>query len=139
VLGVDKDDFKVFVGGVLVYPVGVQDAQVCTTAADTLLGSGTERALILQLVDSLVGGLTVGSTLRSGPLATSTSDTDTINDIALLSLVPQTTGLIRTRRAGGTVNDIQGPQFPAANTNLFSCVFRSTEHIGNTWRTTLFD
>jgi len=88
VLRVDEDDFEVFVGGVLVYPVGVQDTQVCATTADTLLGGRTERALILQLVDTLVGRLTVGSTLRSGPLATSAANTDTVDNIALLSLVP---------------------------------------------------
>lgn len=39
VLGVDEDDLEVLVGGVLVDPVRVQDAQVGATAADTLLGS----------------------------------------------------------------------------------------------------
>lgn len=58
VLGVDEDDLVVLVGGVLVDPVGVQDAQVGATAADTLLSGGLERALVLELVDTLIGGLT---------------------------------------------------------------------------------
>lgn len=57
VLGVDKDDLVVLVGRVLVDPVGVQDAQVGATAADTLLSGGLEGALVLELVDTLVGGL----------------------------------------------------------------------------------
>jgi hypothetical protein len=57
VLGVDEDDLEVLVGGVLVDPVRVQDAQVSTAAADTLLSGRLEGALVLQLVDSLVGGL----------------------------------------------------------------------------------
>lgn len=57
VLGVDKDDLEVLVGGVLVDPVRVQDAQVSTAAADTLLGGRLEGALVLQLVNTLVGGL----------------------------------------------------------------------------------
>ena len=57
VLGVDKDDLVVLVGGVLVDPVGVQDAQVGATAADTLLSGGLEGTLVLELVDTLVGGL----------------------------------------------------------------------------------
>jgi hypothetical protein len=57
VLGVDEDDLVVLVGGVLVDPVGVQDAQVSAAAADTLLGGGLEGALVLELVDTLVGGL----------------------------------------------------------------------------------
>ena len=57
VLGVDEDDLEVLVGGVLVDPVRVQDAQVGAAAADTLLSGGLERALVLELVHTLVGGL----------------------------------------------------------------------------------
>lgn len=57
VLWVDEDDLEVLVGGVLVDPVGVKDAQVGATAADTLLSSRLEGALVLQLVNSLVGWL----------------------------------------------------------------------------------
>ena len=57
VLGVDEDDLVVLVGGVLVDPVGVQDAQVSGAAANTLLSSRLESTLVLELVDSVVGGL----------------------------------------------------------------------------------
>lgn len=57
VLGVDQDDLVVFVGGVLVDPVGVQDTQVGGMTANTLLSGGLEGALVLELVDTLVGGL----------------------------------------------------------------------------------
>ena len=57
VLGVNEDDLVVLVGGVLVDPVRVQDAQVGATATDTLLSSGLEGTLVLELVHTLVGGL----------------------------------------------------------------------------------
>lgn len=57
VLGVDEDDLVVLVGGVLVDPVRVEDAEIGAAAADTLLSGGLEGALVLQLVDTLVGGL----------------------------------------------------------------------------------
>lgn len=57
VLGVDKDDLVVLVGRVLVDPVRVQDAQVSAAAANTLLSGSLEGALVLELVDTLVGGL----------------------------------------------------------------------------------
>ena len=57
VLWVDENDLEVLVGGVLVDPVGVEDAQVGATAADTLLSSRLEGTLVLQLVNSLVGWL----------------------------------------------------------------------------------
>lgn len=65
VLGVDKDDLVVLVGRILVDPVGVEDAEVGAAAADTLLGGGLEGALVLQLVDTLVGGLACKSKLVS--------------------------------------------------------------------------
>ena len=57
VLGVDEDDLVVLVGRVLVDPVGVQDAEVGASAADTLLSGRLEGALVLELVHTLVGGL----------------------------------------------------------------------------------
>lgn len=87
VLWVDEDDLEVLVGGVLVDPVRVEDAEVGAAAADTLLSSGTEGALVLQLVDTLVGRLAVGSTLWRRSLAATAADTNAVDDIALLSLV----------------------------------------------------
>ncbi len=60
VLRVDEDDFVVLVGGVLVDPVRVQDAQVGGSAADTLLSRSLEGSLVLELVHTLVGGLAYG-------------------------------------------------------------------------------
>lgn len=57
VLRVDEDDFVVLVGAVLVDPVAVEDAQIGAAAPNTLFGGGFERALILKLVDTLVGRL----------------------------------------------------------------------------------
>lgn len=106
VRGVDEDDFKVLVSGVLVDPVRVQDTQVTTLATDTFFGSGTEGTLVLELVDTFVDGLTVGSTLGSGSLTATTTNTDTVDNVTLLGLVTQTTSLIGARGTRGTVNDI---------------------------------
>lgn len=57
VLRVDEDDLVVLVGAVLVDPVRVEDAQVGAAAADTLLSSGLEGALVLEVVHTLVGRL----------------------------------------------------------------------------------
>lgn len=57
VLGVDEDDLVVLVGRVLVDPVRVEDAEVSAAAADTLLSDRAEGALVLELVDTMVGGL----------------------------------------------------------------------------------
>lgn len=57
VLGIDKDDFVVFVGRILVNPVGVQYTQIGTTTANTFLSSRLEGSLVLELIDTLVGRL----------------------------------------------------------------------------------
>jgi len=124
VLGVDKNNLVVLVGGVLVNPIGVENAQVGAAAADTLLGGRLEGALVLELVHTLVGGLAIGGTLGDGPLAATTADTDAVDDIALLGLVTKTASLVRTRRTGSTVNDLQGPVLPAADAE------EEAKHIG---------
>lgn len=125
VLRVDEDDLVVLVGRVLVDPVGVQDAQVGATAADTLLSGGLEGTLVLELVDTLVGGLacfavstatlstcalllrTVGGTLGGRALAATAADAGTVDNVALLGLVAQTASLVGTAGARGAVDDVQ--------------------------------
>lgn len=51
--------------------------------------------------------LTVGGTLGHRSLATTTSDADTVDDIALFGLVSQATSLVGSRRARSAVDDIQ--------------------------------
>jgi hypothetical protein len=50
---------------------------------------------------------TIGGTLWHRSLAATTSDTDTVDNIALLGLVPKTTGLVWSGRARSAVDDIQ--------------------------------
>lgn len=129
VLGVDKDNLVVLVGRVLVDPVGVEDAEVGAAAADTLLGGGLEGALVLELVHTLIGGLaclyvlatelasiansvggekrTIGGTLRDGLLAATATDTDAVDDIALLGLVAEAAGLVGAAGSRGPVDDVQ--------------------------------
>jgi hypothetical protein len=116
VRGVDKDDLKVLVGGILVDPVAVQHTEIGALLTDTLFGGGAEGALVFELVDTLVDGLTIGGTLGNRSLATTTTDTDTVDDISLLGLVTQTTGLVGARGTRSTVNDIQLSEFPTSDT-----------------------
>ena len=107
VLGVDTDNLEVLVGRVLVDPVGVQDTQVGAAAAHTLLSGGLEGTLVLELVDTVVGGLAVGGTLGDRALAATAADTDTVDDVTLLGLVTETASLVGTRGARSTVDGVQ--------------------------------
>lgn len=62
VRGVDQNYFVVLVDLVFVDPVRVQDTEVAAPSADTLLGSGLQRTLVLQFGHTLVSGLAVDNT-----------------------------------------------------------------------------
>ena len=92
--GVHKDNFVKFEGRVLIDPVGVQDTQVATVLSNSSLSNGTMVSLVLQLVHSMSRRLVVCNTLRNGSLSTSSSDSDTINDVSLFGSVTKTASLV---------------------------------------------
>lgn len=103
---VDKNDLEVLVGGVLVNPVRVQNTQVRSSSTDSLLSGDSQRSLVLQLLNTLVGRLTVSSTLWNRSLSTTSSDSDTEDDETLLGLVAQSSGLVWSGRSGSSVDDV---------------------------------
>jgi hypothetical protein len=123
VLRINKNNLIVFVGRVLVDPVGVEDSQVGTSSSNTLLGCRLKGSLVLQLVDTLVDRLAICGTLWRWALASTTSNTDSVDDIALLGLITKTAGLIRSRWSRGTMNDVQLSKLPASNPE------KETQHI----------
>jgi len=115
VSGIHKDDFEVLVGGVLVDPIRVKDAESTAGTAGSLLSDVTEGTLELDLVDTLVLGLSVDNTLRVGSLAATTANTDTINYESLLGLVAEAASLVGTSRAASAVNSGKLPVLENAN------------------------
>lgn len=103
---VDQNDLVVLVGGVLVDPVGVQDPQVGSTTTNSLLSNSSQRSLELQLIDTLVGWLTVGSTLWNRSLSVTTSNSDSVDNKALLGLVTQSSSLVWSSWSWSSVNNI---------------------------------
>lgn len=112
---VDTDDLVELEGGVLVDPVAVQDTQVGEAATDALLSHRLQIAGRLELVDSLRGGLGGDLTLADLAFATTAADTDAVDDDTLLGLVAETAGLVRARRTGRTVANLQLTVLPAAD------------------------
>jgi len=106
VRGINQDNLVVLVYTVLVNPVRIKDAEVTASASNTLFSSGTEGSLELEVVDTLADGLAVGGTLGSGLFAVTTTDTDAVDDIALLGLVPKAAGLVGPRRTRCAVDDV---------------------------------
>ena len=117
VLRVDEYNLVVLVDTVLVNPVRVEDTKVTASATNTLFSYGTKTTLELEVVNTLADGFTVGSTLGDGLFPVTAANTNTVDDISLLSLVAKTASLVGTRGAGGTVDNVELAVFPASDTN----------------------
>ncbi len=113
---VDKNDFVVLVDGVLVDPVGVEDTKVGIFASDLLLGNTLQVALKLQVVDTLMFGLTVNHTTVILTLTSSTTNSNTYDSVSLLGLVSKTVSLISTGRVVYTSDLRTLTVFPSPDT-----------------------
>lgn len=93
--GVDADHLVELESRVLGNPVGVEDTKRFSDAStNSFLSDSLEITFWLQLVDTMVLGLTVSGTLWRLLLSATTSDTNTVDDKALLGLVTQTAGFL---------------------------------------------
>lgn len=103
---VHQNDLVVLVSGVLVDPVRVQHSQVTSSSTNSLLGGNSQGLLVLELLNTLVGWLTVSSTLWNRSLSATSSDSNTEDHETLLGLVTQLSGLVWSRRSRSTVDDV---------------------------------
>ena len=67
------------------------------------------------MVDTLSDGFTVGGTLRGWPLPVSSSNSNSVDEVALLGLVPQSPGLVRSGRTRSSVDDSELTVLPASD------------------------
>ena len=100
---INEDNLKKFICGIFTNPVGIQDSQSPTMAPSSLLSNRLKASGKFQLVNTMVDRLAVSCTLRNWAFTTTTADTNPVNDIALLSLVPQSSSFIRPGGAGSPV------------------------------------
>lgn len=112
---IHQDDFVELECRVLVDPVGVQDSQVTKLLTDLLLGGDSQRLLCLQLVNTMVGWLTVSGTLVSDSLSVTSSDSHSVDHETLLGLVTQSSGLVWSGWSAGPVDDMSLSVFPTSD------------------------
>ena len=87
---VDENDLEELVHAVGAEPVRVQNAQIAAAAAHAFLGEVAERAAESDVVDGAGRlGLAIDNALVHGPLAVAAADANTVDNVALLGLVPQ--------------------------------------------------
>ncbi len=114
--GIDADDFVVFHGGVLVDPVRVQDTKVGVPASGLFFGNRLQVALELEVVDTLMLGLTKDHTTVVLSLSSSTTDTGTDDNVSLLGFVTEAVSLVGTGGAVDSDNVVALTVFPSADT-----------------------
>ena len=113
--GVDHDHFVEFVGSILSHPVRVEDSQVSASLSNSFLSDGSVGSSRLELSDTLVDWLSVNDTLGNGLLSSSSSDSNSIDDISLLSLVAHLSGLLNSGRSGASVDGGELSVFPGSD------------------------
>ena len=83
VLWIDKNNFEIFESSILVDPVRVQDTEIATETSNTLLANTAKITAHLQLVNTVVFGFTVHDTFVVLTLATTATDSNTVNHVGL--------------------------------------------------------
>jgi hypothetical protein len=89
------------------------ELEVVNTLTDGLAVRCTWRFNRCQESENIDSGSSERLTLGDWLFAVTPSDTDTVDEVALLSLVAETTGLVGARWTGSTMDNVQLAVFPA--------------------------
>jgi len=92
---VDHDDLVVFVGSVLSNPVGVEDSETVNALSASVFSNSAEVSSGCDS-DTLVDGFTVDDTLVHSFLSSTSSDSNSVDHITLLSFISKSSGFIRS-------------------------------------------
>lgn len=140
---VDADDLVVFVCGVLCDPVGVQHTESTHTTANTFLkwmktredlvwnrqqlarlitylSNRLQVSVWLQLVDTMALGLAIGATLVNWTFASTTTNTDAVDEESLLCTISETTCFVGTRWTWRSMESGELTILPASNAEQVS-------------------
>lgn len=115
VLGVNENDFVELEGSVLTNPVAVENSKVGCLSSDSLLSNCLVRSGGLELVDTLVNWLSVDDSLGDWSLSATSSDSDSVDNVSLLGLVTELSGLIDSAGSVDFVNDGKLSIFPRSH------------------------
>ena len=117
VVWINADNLEEFVGSVLTNPVRVEDSQVGASSTDLLLSNRSVGSSFLELSDTLMDWLSVDNTLVDSSLSSSSSDSDSVENVSLLSLESEGSGLIESGWSLDLVDNWKLSVFPASNSH----------------------
>ena len=121
---INEDDFVVSVRSVLTNPVTVKNSEVSCKSSNSDFSNSLEGSSVLHLVDTLRRRLSVNDTLGVLSLSSSCSYLDSVDDKSLLSLVAESSGLVRSRRSGYSYDGGHVSVFPCSESKDESHCFR---------------
>jgi hypothetical protein len=116
VVRINKNNFIILEGSILVHPVAVEHTEVGANATNTALSNSTEVTTVLQLVNTLVLGLTINNTLRIRSFTSTTANSNTVHNITLLGLHSKSASLIGTSGVRDTADLRKLTVLPGADT-----------------------
>ena len=114
--GVDQNNLEILVCGILVDPIRVEHSQVTARSSGTLLSNTAKVSGKLNLIDTLVLGLSVHNPLVVRPLASTSAHSDTEHTESLLSLVSEFVCLVGSRGSVDTDHLLGLTVFPGSHT-----------------------
>merc|ERR1719313_514379 len=112
---VNANDLEEFVSGVLTNPVRVEDSQVGALSADLLLSNRSVRSGFLELSDTSMDWLTVNDSLMDSSLSSTSSDSNSVDDVSLLLFESEGSSLVQSGRSLDLMDDWELSVLPASH------------------------
>ena len=111
---VNDDNFEEFGDGILSYPVGVEDSHVLASSSDFLFSDISVGSGFLLLSDTEMDWFTINDTLVDCSLSSSSSDSNSVDNVSLLLLESESSSLIKSRWSCDSVHDWKLSVLPAS-------------------------
>ena len=92
--GINENDLEIFVSGILIDPVRVQDTHVSANPAGTLLSNTLHVSVEFELSNTLILGLSVYDPPMVGPLAATATHSNAIDSVSLFRFVAELVSLV---------------------------------------------
>ena len=112
---VNDDNFEEFRDGILSYPVGVEDSHVLASSSDLLFSDISVGSGFLLLSDTKMDWLTINNTLMDCSLSSSSSDSNSVDDVSLLLFESKSSSLIKSRWSLDSVDNSELSVLPASD------------------------
>ena len=93
---INADNLEEFVSGILTNPVRVEDSHVGAFSSNLFLSNRSVGSGLLELSNTLVDWFTENGTLVDSSLSSSSSDSNSVDDISLLLLESKSSSLIKS-------------------------------------------